>query len=116
MASHGLIQWTYISIVIEKVSIIFKSSTWGIDGNVRIEQAYLLSSIIVVKNSLKLLLLWSTKLANVPIHIKWMHFLYIQEPSLKFVIPIPYVNIFPNNGLKFGFPYKNSLNLLFFSF
>jgi hypothetical protein len=64
MASHGLIQWTCIATMTSKVNAIFKSSTWGIDGNVRKKQVYLLSSIIVVKNFMRLILLSSTKLST----------------------------------------------------
>ncbi len=63
MASHGLIQWTCIAIVTSKVNAIFKSSTWGIDGNVRKKQVYLLSSIIFVKSFMRSILLSSTKLS-----------------------------------------------------
>jgi hypothetical protein len=88
MTSHGPIQWTCIAIVTTKVNVILKSSTQGIDGNVKIEQVYLLSSVIVVRSSIRMLLLSSTKLSTsyVPIRIKWMHFLYMREPSLKFVV------------------------------
>jgi hypothetical protein len=47
----------------QKVNVILKYSTWGIDGNARTKQAYLLSTIIVVKSSMRQLLLSNIKLS-----------------------------------------------------
>lgn len=54
--------------------------------------------------------------AYVPIFFKWMYLFYIKEPNLKFVVLVPNVEHFSNNGLKSDFPCKKSSNLSFYSF
>ncbi len=54
--------------------------------------------------------------AYVPIFFKWIHLFYTREPSLKFMVLVPNMEHFSNNGLKSGSPCKNFFNLSFYSF
>ncbi len=118
MVSHGLVQWTYIVIMTSKISVILKSSTWGIYGNVRTEQTYLLSFVIVVRSSTRPLLLSNKKLSTQMCQSAsngCIFSIYINQTwSLWF--PSHIWNIFPNNNLRSRSPCKKSSNLLFFSF
>jgi hypothetical protein len=54
--------------------------------------------------------------ANVLVRIKWMHFFNVQEPSLKSMVLVPYVEHFPRHVPKIWVSCKKSSNLSFFSF
>jgi len=115
MASHGLIQWTCIATVTSKVSVIFKSSTWGIDGNVITKQAYLLNFVIVVRSSMIPLLLSSTKLSMQMCQSTsngCTFFIYGNQAWSLWFLSHTW-NIFWDSDLRSRFPYKNSSNLSF---
>jgi hypothetical protein len=118
MVSHGLVQWTYIIIMTSKVSVIFKSSTWRINGNVRTKQTYLLNFIIVVKSFTRPLLLSNKKLSTQMCQStsNGCNFSIYMNQTWSLWFPSHTWNIFPNRDLRSRSPCKKSSNFLFFSF
>jgi hypothetical protein len=89
-----------------------------IDGNMKGMQTYLLNFTIIVKSFTRPNLLSRTKVSTQMCQSKskgCIFFIYRNRTCSPW-FPSQTWNIFPKNGLRFAFPFKNFSNLSFFSF
>ncbi len=99
-----------------KVNPILKSSTWIINGNVSRKQTYLFNFVIIMRSSMRPVLLLRIKMSTQMCQSASSGCTFLQCHACNMWFLSHKWNIFPNSGLRSTSPYKSFSNLSFFSF